>query len=78
MVGDDLFLEQQFDAISEGLEESEGSDAVGPNAVLHPCGEFAFEEDEVVTDPRYRSDDKEDCDQSGNQIRHKKQPPGVL
>src|SRR5258708_15281207 len=42
-----VFLDDEFDAVGDGLEEAPRPDAVGADAVLDPTGDFAFEEDEV-------------------------------
>lgn len=42
--GDDVFFDEHFDAVSDGLEEAEGADAVGAEAVLGAGKDFALED----------------------------------
>ena len=43
MVGDNIFFEQEFNEIGEGLQGALESDAIGSDSVLDEGGYFAFE-----------------------------------
>src|SRR5262249_52233617 len=51
VAGDDLFLEEEFQAVGDRLEQAKGADAVGADAVLHVGGELALDVDQVGAGP---------------------------
>ena len=63
VLGSDVFLGDQFDAVGEGLQPAElAADARGTEAVLNAAGNFAFEPDENKCADRNDVDQQENVD----------------
>src|SRR5579859_7966584 len=62
MAGDDLFFEQEFDTVRDGLENAPGADAIGTETVLRPRRDFSLGEDQISARPLQSAHDGGDQD----------------
>ena len=64
--GDDVFLGQRLDAVGDRLQEAEGADAVGAEAVLDAAEAFALEDGGEGEERGKDDEDGDDGEQDGD------------
>src|SRR5262249_46978883 len=73
MARNNLLFEQKLDAVGDGLQQTKRSDAVGPDAILHPRTHLAFEQTQIGARPLQhpkREDDEDQRDPEVERIMH--------
>ena len=76
--GREVFLEQELDAVGQGLQQSEGTDAGGSPAVLHMADDLALQPDGVGDDGEQnaeRDGDLNNGDDQKSQNAHRRTNP---
>ena len=70
----DVFLEEQFQDVGRGLQESPRSDAVRPDAILDKRADAAFHIDEIGHRRQDDQQDDDDLDQRDDEKFHANVP----
>ena len=69
VAGDEVFLDEQLDAVGDGLQPAElAADAGGAEAVLNAAGDLAFEPDEEDGGDGDEDEEEEDGDKGGDPV----------
>ncbi len=70
LAGDDVFLDEQLDAVGEGLQPAElAADAGRAEAILNAAGDFAFEPDEEDGRQQHEGDKEDGANDAGKEVR---------